>query len=81
MIGVNNNHNKQTERDETNMANEEVKKAIRKHGIYHYQIADVMGLQDSAFSKLLRKELPDEKKKEIYAAITRLTGVKVVEAE
>ena len=63
------------------MANEDVKSVIRKSRLYHYQIADCLGLQDSAFSRLLRKELTNEKKNEIYSAIERLTGVKVDEAE
>lgn len=56
------------------MANEDVKRILRKNGVYHYQVADALGLQDSAFSRLLRKDLTEEKKREIYAAVERLTG-------
>lgn len=55
------------------MANEEIRKLIRTQGLYHYEIADSLGLHDTAFSRLLRKELSEEKKKEIYEVVERLT--------
>ena len=37
------------------MANEELKAYFKKVGIKHYQIADALGIIDTAFSKMLRK--------------------------
>lgn len=36
------------------------------------QIADKLNMQDSNFSKMLRKELPSEKKEHIYKIINEI---------
>lgn len=61
------------------MANEDVKKIIRENDLFHYQVADSLGIQDSAFSRMLRKELSAEKKQEIFAVVERLKGVRMNE--
>lgn len=63
------------------MKNQDIRNAIKSNGLKYWQVAAEIGMRDDRFSRILRFELPDEKKKEIYAAITRLTGVKVDEAE
>lgn len=52
--------------------NFDVRKAIEDAGLYKYEIAEALGVCDSGFSKMLRKELPEEKKKEIFGIIERL---------
>ena len=52
--------------------NEEIRTALRYSGVYKYEVAHELGITDSWFSKLLRYELPDEKKREIMQAIFRV---------
>ena len=54
------------------VANKEIRKAIEKSGLYKYQIAHEIGVSDAWFSKILRYELPEEKKAEIRKAIKKL---------
>lgn len=52
--------------------NADVKQAIAESGFRKYEIAHAMGITDAWFSKLLRYELPAEKKNQIMAAIKQL---------
>lgn len=54
------------------MANEDVREAVRKAGLHLWQVADELHIQDTRLSKLLRKELPDEKKEEIHKIVHAL---------
>lgn len=56
--------------------NKEIKEAARKAGVYHYEIAERLNIQDSAFSRKLRRELPDQEKKEILEIIRTLAAEK-----
>lgn len=56
--------------------NKEIKEAARKAGVYHYEIAERLDIQDSAFSRKLRRELPDQEKKEILEIIKTLAAEK-----
>ena len=59
-------------------ANEEIRNKIKAAGLFLWQVADTMGIQDSNFSRMLRKELCErdrlrvlsaiEKAKEVYAS-------------
>lgn len=51
------------------MQNLEIRQAILESGVKQWQIAEKLGISESSFSKLLRKELSGEKKKEILGAI------------
>lgn len=58
--------------------NSEIRNEIKAAGLFLWQVADVMGIQDSNFSRMLRKELCErdrlrvisaiEKAKEVYAS-------------
>lgn len=56
--------------------NKEIKEAARKAGVYHYEIAERLNIQDSAFSRKLRRELPDQEKKKILEIIKTLAAEK-----
>lgn len=56
--------------------NKEIKEAARKAGVYHYEIAERLNIQDSAFSRKLRRELPDQEKEEILEIIKTLAAEK-----
>ena len=49
--------------------NEDIKEAIRKKGLASYEIAAALGVTPTSFYHLLQKELPQEKRERILAAI------------
>nr|DAV15792.1 MAG TPA: Regulatory protein [Caudoviricetes sp.] len=57
------------------MANIEIRDAIKKARLFHYEIADELGMSESAFSKLMRTELTPEKKEKILQAINKIQEV------
>jgi DNA-binding transcriptional MerR regulator len=52
--------------------NLDIRKTAKEKGVYLWQIADYLGMHDTNFSKLLRKELPTNKRKEILQIIDEL---------
>lgn len=54
------------------MCNLDIRNAINARGLYHYLVAEEMGISETTFCRMLRKELPISRKKEIFAAIERL---------
>lgn len=58
------------------MYNKEIKEKAKKCGVRLWKIADELGLQDCAFSRKLRKELPLEEKQRILEVIDRLAQEK-----
>lgn len=57
------------------MANIKIRDAIKKARLFHYEIADKLGMSESAFSKLMRTELTPEKKEKILQAINKIQEV------
>lgn len=51
------------------MANEEIRNIMNKKRIRQYEVAEILGVTEFAFSRWLRKELPDDKKKLVINAI------------
>lgn len=52
------------------MFNVDIRDAIRSNGLYGYQVAEMIGMTETSFSRLLaRKELSPERKKQIFDAI------------
>lgn len=56
------------------MANECIKQAAKGHGVHLWQIANRMGMADSAFSRKLRYELPADEQSSIIGIINELAG-------
>ena len=54
--------------------NKEIKAAAKSAGVYHWEIADKLGIQDSAFSRKLRRELPGEERDKILEIINELAA-------
>lgn len=50
----------------------DIRGEIAAAGLRAYEVAKEIGMQDSNFSRMLRDELPAEKKEEIRAGIERL---------
>ena len=55
------------------MKNLEIRQAIKDANLKYWQIASEYGLSDGNFSRLLRKELPTDKKKRIISIINNLS--------
>lgn len=61
------------------MFNQDIRQEIKDAGLFYYQIAEQLGINDGNFSRLLRHELPQEKKEQIRGIIQQLAkkdGVK-----
>lgn len=54
-------------------SNCDLKLIAKKSGVYLYEIAEVMGMADSAFSRKLRHELPDDERAKILSIIRELS--------
>ena len=53
-------------------ANQDIRYTAKDKGIKLWQIADRYGITDGNFSRMLRKELPPEKKERIFAIIEEI---------
>lgn len=54
------------------MCNFEIRCAAGGYGLKMWQVAEEIGMNESAFSRKLRKELPPDEKQRILEAIDRL---------
>lgn len=57
--------------------NSDIRETAKAKGVCLWEIADRLGMYDTNFSKLLRKELPKSKKIEIYKVINELAQKEV----
>ena len=55
------------------MENVEIRSAYMQAGIKQWQLAEVLGLSETHFSRKLRKELPQAEKEKILETIQRLS--------
>lgn len=58
------------------MKNNDIREAAKKAGIHLWQVAEACGVNDGNFSRKLRKELPQEEKRNILEIIDRLSKEK-----
>ena len=54
------------------MNNLDVRREIKNAGLFHYAVADELGISETTFCRMLRKELPLTTKQKIYAAVGKL---------
>ena len=54
------------------MANQDVRRAAGGTGVRLWQVANALGINDSALSRKLRKELPADEKEKILSIIAEL---------
>lgn len=55
------------------MANQEIKDLIKKHRLFRYEVAEIMGISEGYLSTLLRKPLSEEMQQKVVEAINILT--------
>ena len=58
------------------MSNKEIRNAAGGHGLKLWEVAEAIGMNESAFSRKMRRELPEEEKNKILSVITRLAQEK-----
>ena len=54
------------------MANQEIKNLMKKHRLFHYEVADAMGISEGYLSTLLRKPLTEAMEQRVRDAINKL---------
>lgn len=55
------------------MNNLEIRTAIKQKRLYHYEVAEKLGITEITFCRWLRKELSSEQKQKVLSAINELT--------
>lgn len=55
------------------MKNQDIRQEVKSAGLFLWQIAEVLGVTDSNFSRKLRHELSDREKVKIREIIAELT--------
>lgn len=56
------------------MANKEIRIALISNGVKQYELAYALKISESHISRKLRRELPEDEKKEIIATIEKLAN-------
>ena len=54
------------------MRNKDIRELIKKKRVFHYGVAEALGVTATTFSKWLQRELPEEKKNLIRSAIAKI---------
>lgn len=58
------------------MANTEIRMKIAATGVKQWEIAEMLGMAETSFSRKLRKEVSEDEKNRILSAIDKLTAEK-----
>lgn len=61
-----------------NLKNRVIKEEIKKSKLFQWQVAEVIGITESAFSRKMRYELLDDDKKLVLEAIQILNERKIL---
>lgn len=56
------------------MFNREIRTYAKEKGVYLWEIAEALHINDGNFSRKLRKELPEAQKQEIIQIIDKIAG-------
>lgn len=56
------------------MENMEIRIAARRRGVFLWRVAAELGYSESGFSRKLRRELPEDERREVLAIIDRLAA-------
>lgn len=51
------------------MCNTAIRSAIQNAGVRHWMVADELGISETTFCRMLRKELPGERREEVLQAV------------
>ena len=53
------------------MCNTAIRNAIQSAGVRHWMVADKLGVSETTFCRMLRKELSEDRKKEVLEAVEK----------
>ncbi|MBE1554761.1 hypothetical protein [Sporosarcina limicola] len=53
------------------MENKDIRKAIEDSGLKHWQVAEALRIHEGSFSRQLRRELDEARKREVFQAIEK----------
>ena len=56
--------------------NEDIRDAAKNKGVYLWEVAEALKIQDSGLSRKLRRELPQTEKEKLLAAIQAVAAEK-----
>lgn len=59
------------------MKNDDIREHAKKSGVFLWQVAEAIGVNDGNFSRKLRRELPAEERDNILNVIDRLAAQKM----
>lgn len=62
------------------LCNQDIRTRAKDRGVMLWEIAAEIGVNDGNFSRKLRRELPDNLKKEIYSIIDRVAAQHAAQA-
>lgn len=57
-------------------ANADIREIAKRNGVYLYEVSDRMGMNDSALSRKLRRELPPQEREKILGVIGEIAAEK-----
>ena len=55
------------------LSNAEIRRSIAESGLLKWEVAERIGISDSSFSRMLRRELPPDKRERVLQAIEQLS--------
>lgn len=58
------------------MKNADIRNALKEHGVYNYELADLLGVSEPTLIRWLRKEWSEEQKAEALTLIQMKAGEK-----
>lgn len=58
------------------MANAQIRTAAKEAGVKLWEVAEYCGVTDSTFSRQMRRELPEDKQRQILQAIEHISAEK-----
>ena len=56
------------------MNNSDIRAEAKKNCVFLYEVADKLGISEPTMTRMLRRELPQEKKNDIYKAISEIAA-------
>ncbi len=56
------------------MCNTDIRAAAKNSGVFLYAIADKLGISEPTMTRLMRRELPEEKKNQLKAIIAEIAA-------
>ncbi len=56
------------------MSNAVIRTALKENAVYQWMVAEELKIQESAFSRKLRHELPDAERERVLEAIARIVA-------